>query len=476
VSTFSGLNTAYRGLVAARQGLDVVGQNIYNANTVGYTRQRAVQTSVGAPAQVGPVSGQISVGQGVSVDSITRLGNEYLDTRVRSSVASSGYWGVRANELSTLQKSLHEPGKGGLSAELDVMWAAWQDLANKPGDPAVGAVLLQQSGAVATQLAVGYKDIDDQWSLLRSQVDGLATEVNTAASEVAALNGLIRSTLASGASANELIDQRSVLTTTIATLTGGSVRTLPDGTAEVLVGGNALVSGTSAFAVAVSGSASMAGAAASPVSLVWADRPGVPLSSDGGEIAGALSILAPGTADGTGGVLAEAAADFNAFAEYLVATVNAVHRTGTISDGTNATTGRDFFALGDGPAALGLRVVPTDVRDIAVSAPGAGGLDGSIAAAISQLGTGPGSPDVLWTNIVTGIGIATRTGLQQSVLADLSSTAATNNQRANAAVDLDEENLSMLTFQSAYQGAARMMTAVDEMLDTLINRTGIVGR
>jgi flagellar hook-associated protein 1 FlgK len=476
VSTFSGLNTAYRGLVAARQGLDVVGQNITNANTVGYTRQRAVQTSVGSPAQVGAVSGQITVGQGVSVDSISRLGNEYLDTRVRTSVASSGYWGVRANELSTLQKSLHEPGTGGLSAQLDLMWGSWQDLANKPGDPAVAAVLLQQSGTVATQLAVGYQDVDDQWSVLRSQVDGLAAEVNDAATQVAALNGLIRSTLASGASANELIDQRSLLTTTISTLTGGSVRTLPDGTAEVLVGGNALVSGDRSYAVAVTGSTSMTGAAADPVGLVWAGRPGVPLSADGGEIAGALSMLAPSTADGTGGALAEAAANFNDFAVYLAETVNAVHRTGTISDGTNSTTGRDFFALGAGPAALGLRVVPTSVDGIAAAAPGAGGLDGSIAAAISQLGTGPGSPDARWTDIVTGIGVATRTGLQQSVLADLSSTAAANNQRANASVDLDEENVNMLAFQTAYQGAARVMTAVDEMLDTLINRTGLVGR
>ena len=49
-------------------------------------------------------------------------------------------------------------------------------------------------------------------------------------------------------------------------------------------------------------------------------------------------------------------------------------------------------------------------------------------------------------------------------------------QLANASVDLDEENVSLLMYQHAYQGAARVMTAVDEMLDVLINRTGLVGR
>jgi flagellar hook-associated protein 1 len=43
-------------------------------------------------------------------------------------------------------------------------------------------------------------------------------------------------------------------------------------------------------------------------------------------------------------------------------------------------------------------------------------------------------------------------------------------------VDIDEENVNLLSYQHAYQGAARVLTAVDEMLDTIINRTGIVGR
>jgi flagellar hook-associated protein 1 FlgK len=468
VSTFSGLNTAYTGLVAARQGLDVVGQNITNMNTVGYTRQRAVQSAAGSLAQVGPLTGQVKVGQGVSVTSIERLGNDYLDAKVRTSSASSGYWGVRANALSTLESSLHEPGENGLSDQLSKVWTAWEDMSNHGGDAATGAVLIQQSTALATQIAVGYTDVDNQWTQLRSEVTGMANELNDAAKQVAGLNGLIRSTLAAGGSANELIDQRNALTTTISTLTGATVRTLPDGTAEVLVGGNALVSGDKSYEVAVTGGTSMGASAADPVKLSWVTRPNVPVGTDGGEIAGALSML------GSGGALVQAADSYNEFATYLADKINTVHRTGVTADGT---TDHDFFALdATKPAALGLSVIPTDVKGIANAAAGAGGLDGSIAAAIGKLGTAADSPDKLWSTIVTGIGVATKTGLQQSALADLSTKAAVGNQVANAAVDIDEENVNMLTFQTAYQGAARVMTAVDEMLDTLINRTGIVGR
>ncbi|NKX51333.1 flagellar hook-associated protein FlgK, partial [Arthrobacter deserti] len=74
------------------------------------------------------------------------------------------------------------------------------------------------------------------------------------------------------------------------------------------------------------------------------------------------------------------------------------------------------------------------------------------------------------------IGAAARTDLRQAELAGLASDSARTLQLSNASVDQDEENVNLLSFQHAYQGAARVMTAVDEMLDTLINRTGVVGR
>uniref|UniRef100_UPI003988CD11 flagellar basal body rod C-terminal domain-containing protein n=1 Tax=Conyzicola sp. TaxID=1969404 RepID=UPI003988CD11 len=123
-----------------------------------------------------------------------------------------------------------------------------------------------------------------------------------------------------------------------------------------------------------------------------------------------------------------------------------------------------------------LTVIPTGVGGIATARPGAGGGDGSIAAAIANLGKAVDSPDKSWSTIVTGIAVAARTGLQQSALADLSTKAAVGNQLSNASVDIDEENIHMVAFQTAYNAAARVMTSVDEMLDTLINRTGIVGR
>ncbi|CAN5222465.1 flagellar hook-associated protein FlgK [soil metagenome] len=475
MSTFSGLNTAFTGLNAARQGLDVVGQNIANSGTTGYTRQRVSTAAAGSLTQIGPlVLSNAQVGQGVTVDGIARLGDVILDGRVRSSGATSGNLAVRSNALSSVEASLNEPSTTGISAQLNAFWSAWGDVSNRPGDEAPAGVLLQKATQLAGQIATGYSAVDSTWTDVRTKLDGMAAELNDAGTRVAALNGAIRDTLATGGSVNEMLDQRSALTSSIAALTGGTVRTLPDGTAEVLVGGNALVSGDVFRSVTVTGSNSLAGASGSPVTLEWTNRPGQSVAVESGEIAGSIAMLTAANGTGTGGAIAEAAAGYNAFATALANTVNAAHQAGATPSGA---TGLDFFAISaTGPAALGLTVVPTGAAQVASGAPGAGGNNGSNAEAISQLGSAPNSPDSVWTAFVTKIGTTSKTALQQATLADSVTAAATAAQLANSSVDLDEENVNMLTFQKAYQGAARVMTAVDEMLDTLINHTGIVGR
>lgn len=479
MSTFSGLNTAYTGLVAARQGLDVVGQNLANAATAGYTRQRVSASAVGPVANTGLFSAGVTPGQGVSVDAIARLGDDLLDARVRNSTASDGYWTARADGMTQLETGLNEPGDSGISATLQSFWSAWQDLSNNVSAPATGAVLLQQAGVLTGQIQQGYQQVANQWSQTRDGVDNLTDQVNAAAKQVADLNGRIRSTLAAGGSANEMIDQRSTLTTSLANLVGATVRDAGDGTLNVLVGGNQLVSAEKSRTLTAVGPRDLAGVTAAggaAVHLEWSDKPGLSVALDGGRIAGSIALLAPADG-GSGGALAEAAASYNGFASALCAQVNAVHEQGATSAGVTSTPTAplDFFRISGDPAALGISVVPTAPNEIATGTPGAGNYDGSIADAISQLGTSPDSPDVLWSRIVTKIGVASKTDGQQSSLAGIAATNASGLQQANASVDSDEENMNMITYQHAYQGAARMMTAVDEMLDTLINHTGVVG-
>jgi flagellar hook-associated protein 1 FlgK len=471
VSTFGSLATAYSGLSAARAGIDVTGQNIANAGTAGYTRQRVSQSSVPA-VQTGFMRGAAALaGQGVSVDGIARLGSLTLDAGVRAAAGSSAYATARSSALDQLETGLHEPGDDGLSAKLDDFWSAWSDLATHTDDPGAASALIGAANTVGTALASGSKAVDAQWTSVRNTVAGQVSQLNDAAKQVADLNGRIRTTLAGGGNANELLDQRDQLTEQIAALAGGTTRTNADGTVDVLIGGNPLVQGTDARTVALGGGTRLGDGTG--VTLTWTSGSGTAVALDGGAIAGNVSLLAPANASGTGGALAQASAAYDAVATTIATQVNTAHHAGTTPAGT---TGVDFFSLTAGvPAAQGLRVVPTDASGIATRN-AAGDHDGSVADAIGQLGAALDAPDRTWASFVAGVGTASRSATSEATLTGLALTNARTQQQSSAGVDLDEENVNLLSYQHAYQGAARVLTAVDEMLDTLINHVGLVGR
>ena len=471
MSTFSGLNTAMTGLNAARLAMETAGNNLANVGTKGYTRQRADFVSVGSLAHTGLLTSRNGVGQGVALTGIARLSDAHLEARVRGTLAFASQSDVRAEGLSNLEGVLREPGENGLSALLNDFWAGWEDVASQPGATSPASVLLERAKAVADRIAVSHTEISTQWGAQRQSLDTMASEVNAAATAISDLNGQIRSSLAAGGTPNALLDQRALLSDRIAELTGATVRESPDGTIDVLIGGNALVSGDTVRPVEVTGGLSMDDGIAP--ALQWAHRPGDSIGLESGRIAGVISLLAPANASGTGGALAESAKSLNTIAMELATRVNDVQSNGVTVDGVQ---GQDFFSFDPANPASSIKVIATGPKDLATGIAGGGALDGSNASAMAQLGKSKDGPDALWANMVIKIGVATKSEAQQAVSTAVSAASAQAAQHSVSAVSLDEENVALLAHQHAFQGAARVMTAVDEMLDTLINRTGLVGR
>ncbi|WP_147105525.1 flagellar hook-associated protein FlgK [Nesterenkonia populi] len=471
MSTFSGLNTAWTGLTAAQRGLETAGQNIANVNTEGYTRQRVETAAAGAPAQVGRLSlsgGQ--AGSGVTVTDIARLNDAQLDARVRSTAAAAGQSSAAAQGLSQIEDILREPGQGGLSELLSEYWQSWEEVAAEPGGQPPAAVLIANGQAAADRLNRMHGELTSQYSSQYSVLTSHVDEVNSAAASVAELNRQISTQQAAGGSANELMDQRDQLTTRIAELTGAEVRTSPNGTADVLIGGTALVEGSSSRSLEVSGTGRLSDA--ETPGITWAHRSAGAdaVSITGGEIAGGLTLL--GSAE-DGGRIASAAAAMDAIAVDLAGRVNSAQAAGVTVSGE---PGAAFFTLDDDNPAASLNVAVTDAAQLATGTAGQGPLDGSNAARIVEFGEAPGGPDEMWRTFAAQVGADVRQASSASVNASTAHVSATEAQRSHSGVSLDEENMALLTHQHAYQGAARVMTAVDQMLDTLINRTGVVGR
>ena len=476
MTSFSTLSTALSALTTQRAALDVAGQNVANVNTVGYTRQRAETASVSAIASASRFSSGLPVGQGVTVTGVSRLGDIFADARVRSSTSLASDLLARADSLTRLESTITEPSDKGVGAQLAQFWASWQDLSNNPGEAAPAQVVLEAATMLSDAIRAGYQAVDTQWTEMRTQVSALVTEVNTTANGIAELNSSIRSVTVSGGNANELMDKRDMLVLRMSELTGATARPMEDGTVTVSIGGNPVVSGDRAYVLHLEGATMMTGAAADVPLLAWDRDSAGPVSLDGGTLAGMVSALAPANAGGTGGMLAEAARAYDSLATSLATKVNAIHSTGVTTTGA---PGGAFYTLGTDPAvppSIALTLASTDYRTIAAAAPGNGAFDGSIADRIAQIGTAVDSPDRDWQRFVVDLGVNTQSAVRSATVAENARSTAEQIQLAQTSVDIDEETINMLAFQRAYQGAARVMTTVDEMLDTLINRTGVVGR
>ena len=167
----------------------------------------------------------------------------------------------------------------------------------------------------------------------------------------------------------------------------------------------------------------------------------------------------------------------DAVAKTLADSVNAIHTTGYTVDGYDTgTTGGAFFAYDPADPARSLAVAITDPAGIAVAAAGKGAHDSSVGRELAALAKSTSGADATWAAFVVDLGVQSASASSRATVAEAARSTASAAQLAQTSVDTDEETVNMLAFQRAYEGAARVLTAVDEMLDTLINRTGVVGR
>lgn len=465
---FSTLNTAVRGLAAAQRAMDVVGQNVVNANTPGYSRQRVNLSSVGTTTNATYHTGNGTVFGGVNIDSVTRIRDAFLESTRAAAGSKLEALNAQASALKGAEGLFAEPGEAGLQNVLDDFYASWHDLATRPGDAGAGAVVIQRGAAVADQLKFVAEGVSGYWTTAKQDLVQVVNETNSTAKDLAELNQRIREGVVADRPFNELMDQRDQLVRKLGELVGGVAVNGPDGMVGVQVGGITLVAGAVAEQFSVTGAIDLTGAGANPPTITWGSS-NAPVSVPSGKAAGLLSALRTD--------LPGIRTELDGIATSLRDMVNGIHSAGFTLAGA---AGGDFFA---GTDAVTLSVIPTDPTQLAVSQT-AGSNDGSNALAIGDLvdernataALGGRGPSERWRDLATGVGVQTQSltrtiSVQESVVA-----TADDANEAIAGVNIDEEMTGMLLFQRAYQASARVITTVDEMLDTLVNRTGAVGR
>ncbi len=451
---FSALHVALSGLRAAQLGMDTTSHNVSNASTEGYTRQRVDFTA--RRPRTRPF-GQL--GTGVTVTDITRGRNLFLDARVRTSMAGAAEADVRAGFLRRAEAALGEPDLG-VTRELSNLLDSFEELAVNPADTSTRMGVLVQLDALATRVNQAHAGVEALRSDAMATLRGRIAEVNDLLGQVAKLNeGILETNVASG-SPNDLMDKRDVILDRLSQMLGIRVTQADGGAVQVSLGGISLVSGPGVRALAVDAS----GQILHPSGLVV-----VP----GGEI---LGLQQSYTTD-----LPAFAAKIDDFAVDLATALNTIHTSGYHAGGT----GGPLLSYDPGNPAKSLARALTDPAQVATatsSGPPFPVYDGGIAEQLAALRTslsaagGTATLSDAYSTIVTALGrdvssFATVAETQQGL-----AVAAERSRMSAHGVSVDEEMVSLMEYQRMYEAAARVITAVDEALDVLINRTGLVGR
>ena len=463
MSDFSTLNLALSGLMAARRGMDVTGQNVANANTEGYTRQRVVSEAIGAPTQPAIWARYDGSNGGVRIADIQRLRDAFQDVRSRDAHSSQGSLGSTADALSQIESLFPEPGTNGLQSMLDKMWSGFGDVANNPSDQAARAQVIAQANTVTTWLNQTSVSLDSISANSAEKLSAISTQINTAASNLAALNTAILQGGKSGVPVNELLDQRDKLADALAQLVGGQARTDSNGTMGVFICGSAIVRGNTAETISATTDST-------GTRLTW-DKDGSAVTGAGGTAGGLIDTIS--------NIVPTWKTKLDAVASQLVSSVNGIHQstaTNPTYDG-NGNAGGAFFS---GTTAANISVAITDPALVAASnqPPGAAGpsKDGSNADALAKLAGTSNGPNASYHSLVVNLGIATSNASLRSTTQNSVTTQIDDARESTAGVSIDEEMTNLVTYQRAYEASGRVLTAVDQLLDTLINRTGLAGR
>lgn len=431
IPTLQGLQTALSGLLAQQEALDVTGHNIANANTEGYSRETVIMRPslpIDIPAISSRTGEGAQLGTGVSVETINHIRNTYLDAQYRTQSSALGAAGTQAEELTQAQSAFNEPSTSGLASQISAFWSAWSELANAPtsdgakqGVVGAGEQLADMFHQVSAQLTTISTQAGEQYAALT----GPSGEVEQDANQIAKLNGQIKLDEEAGEPPNELLDQRDLLLDKLSNLASLTVVKQPDGTDTVSFGDAAkpLVEG---------------GTVNWPQELTPAAT---------GRLGALLGLTAPG------GPLASYQEALNVVAGGIASAVNALHTSTPFFTGTTAAT---------------LQVAVTATQVQTSSTEGAGGND--VALAIAALRGGAAEQD--YAALVGKVGSDVRGARDEQTNLQSTVTAIGNQRQSVSGVSLDEEMTNLISFQRGYEASARTMTAMDSMLETLIEHTG----
>lgn len=212
-STFSGIELGKRSIMASTDAITTAGHNISNANTEGYSRQR-VQIKEFDPLYKPDLEREERpgmIGQGVDVQSVNRIRDELLDTRIVSQANKESYWDTRSKYYMMLEQIYNEPDDVSIRSNMDKFWESWQELSINPESQAARQAVVTRAETLTDSIKDRWEGLTGIGNLIDGDIEATVKQVNSYTRQIAAINSEILRSRAMGDNPNDLLDRRDLV-------------------------------------------------------------------------------------------------------------------------------------------------------------------------------------------------------------------------------------------------------------------------
>jgi len=500
MGSFYGLEIAKTGLFISQRAINVTGHNIANTNTEGYTRQRLVTESI----DPGALDGRFGLGQkgvvggGVQVQVLDQLRSDFLDREFRRENASSGYWETRTEEIAFIDSLFNEMSETGIAQALSDFYDSLHELTKDPVSEEIRTNVLQNGIKMTETFNHYYNQLVSLQRTENKQMDVVVNEINDHITNIAAYNKQIYSYELSGEKANDLRDKRNVLLDELSRLVNIEYDENSDSHLVVTVEGQELVNHTTTTYLETQPIINDLITGETGLYQIFLET-GPVFNYSSGELKARKDIRDGSTESDIG--IPRIIDRLNTLARSISEEFNAIHETGYtmpfggapstdeirffevalvagVPDYTDVTA--ENFSLSTEVLDNVFNIAASDT-EIDLGLPNNQQGNNIIALELVELTSRTDIPVVSnFENYLrsTVIEVAMESAHSEK-LAEGQSFVTTNmddRRQSITGVSIDEEMINMVRYQHSYTASSRILTAIDEALEVLINRTGTVGR
>ncbi len=255
VSLFSSLNIAAGSLTSHESAISVVSHNVANMNTEGYHKQRVNFATRNIAGVIGNnVQAQIRANGGGMIANVQRYNDEFLNNYYRDQLSKLNEYGAQLNNLGELADIFNDMDGKGITGALSDFYKALNNLHEYPASSTARINFIETAKTLVSNLNAKNQQLGEltnkvlgdgtsQEALENSQIWVHYKAFNDKLTELAEVNKALQCTQTGTLEANNLLDKRDLILNDIAQYADISIKEHPNGSVNLYVNGTPMVKG-----------------------------------------------------------------------------------------------------------------------------------------------------------------------------------------------------------------------------------------